>query len=318
MFKRLHRFFSSIKLAVVLVLIITVFSVIATFVPQGKSPEYYYQLVSRFAAEVVLATGMDRFFTSILFLLPVGLFFINLSVCTVTRIARQRGAAREKSVSGKMFGPDIIHIGLLVLMVGAVISFTQKREGFVYLAEGETVNLPKEYSVTLKTFEFQKYDDGRPKDWISTVTVTRNNKTVFEAYKIEVNKPLKLNGMKVYQSSFATRDFVALETPSGTQEKLAENHHVTAGSGIYFFVGTGGAERTAVFEYYEDQTLVEVYRFSKGDSFEGYTVTGITAEEVTGLHVKDDPGVVPVFIGLGIVGIGLGLTYYYRLREKQQ
>ena len=113
--RTLYLFFQSIKLVVVLLIIIAVLAAMSTIVPQGEDVQYYVNTYSPFIARLITGLDFHHLFRSILFLLPVGLFFINLTVCTVHRILKriQQGAA-------KRFGPDLIHVGILILMVAGI------------------------------------------------------------------------------------------------------------------------------------------------------------------------------------------------------
>ncbi|TFG62391.1 MAG: hypothetical protein E4H36_08110 [Spirochaetales bacterium] len=168
---KLFSFFKSVKLAIVLISIITATSILATLVPQNKDMAFYYHTYSPFFNWLIINTRFYKFFTSILFFIPAGLFFINLSTCTVDRLVRQL-----KKKGKKKFGPDILHVGLLVLLIGAVFTFAGKREGYMTLASGDKMGLPGGYLLTLKSFTFLTYENGSPKDWISTVDVEKEGK----------------------------------------------------------------------------------------------------------------------------------------------
>jgi cytochrome c biogenesis protein ResB len=119
----LDRFFRSVKLAVVLLLIIVILSIMATLIPQTQDPGLYFHAYPPLLARVVIALGFDDFFRSLLFPVPVGVFFVNLSVCAVDRLVRRsEGRAKRRR------GPDLIHVGLLVLIVGAMVSVFFRRE----------------------------------------------------------------------------------------------------------------------------------------------------------------------------------------------
>ena len=176
----LYRFFRSIRLAVVLILIIALLSIVSTLIPQGRDPAFYFHSYGAFWAQVVLTLDFDDFFHSLMFLIPVGLFFINLSVCAIDRLVN-----RERRKVRRRHGPDLIHIGLLLLIVAAMVSAPGRRESLVYMAKGEEIRLKGEYTVRLVETEYQEYEDGSPKDWISTVEVFRNDELLIPSYSIE-------------------------------------------------------------------------------------------------------------------------------------
>ena len=75
----------------------------ATLVPQRLPDSWYQAHYSSLAYTLIYALGMEEFFRSALFLVPVGIFTINLGVCAVDRFVRRahRGAPNR-------FGPDLV------------------------------------------------------------------------------------------------------------------------------------------------------------------------------------------------------------------
>ena len=61
-----------------------------------------------------------------------------------------------------------------MLIVGGMFSVVGRRESLVYMGKGDVIRLKGDYAVRLVAYEYQEYEDGRPKDWISTVEVHRN------------------------------------------------------------------------------------------------------------------------------------------------
>jgi cytochrome c biogenesis protein len=147
-------------------------------------------------ADIILALDMDEFFGSVIFLIPVSLFTVNLTACTVKRFLNQlRGGRRN-------FAPDIIHVGLMVLVLGGVFSSLSKQEGVYFLAPGETLELPEKYSFSLLEFRIERYPDGSIKDWISYIKVYSSKNILRESYPLEVNRPLRLGRYRLYQYSY--------------------------------------------------------------------------------------------------------------------
>ena len=169
--KGLYKFLKSIKLAIVLISYITITSIIATLIPQGKEAAFYAQKYGVFLSWLIQSIGFDNFFKAFLFILPSTLFFLNLGVCAVDRLVKEfRGKMKKR------FGPDIIHVGLLLLIVGSMFTFLLREEGFMYMGVGEIIKLQKKYQLYLEDYKFLIYPDGRPKDWISTLSVSDDKK----------------------------------------------------------------------------------------------------------------------------------------------
>ena len=147
--------------------------------------------VSTFSAEGT------AFFSSLGFFAIVFLFFVNLTCCTIYRFLREL-----KKKSNKNFGPDIIHGGLILFIIAALISVYSRMEGQIALVIGESAVLPGGSILTLDEFEYLHYDDGRPKDWISYLTIKDGEDTIHSRYPLRVNHPLKLKNYTLYQVSF--------------------------------------------------------------------------------------------------------------------
>jgi len=305
----LYNFFRSIRLAVVLILIIAGLSILSTLIPQGKDTAFYFHTYGAFWAQVILRLRFNEFFRSLLFLIPVGLFFINLSVCAADRLVN-----RERRKARRRHGPDLIHIGLLLLIIGAMFSVFGRREGLVYMGEGDEIRLPGEYTLRLLDYRYEEYENGRPKDWISTVEVSRDGEVLIASFPIEVNKPLKIGGINVYQTSFAREDRATLTDAQGTSRPITSGEGFEFEGAVVIFQGIEG--QAAVFEKWENHSLTEVYRIGVGERIGEYTVEALGSREVTGLKAVKDPGFIPVVIALIIASAGLTLTLIQKRKDK--
>jgi hypothetical protein len=312
----LYKFLRSVKLAVVLILAIAVLSILATLIPQRQETAFYFHTYSPLVARVVLALGFDHFFRSVPFLAPVALFFVNLSVCTVDRMAtRSRRNARRRH------GPDLIHIGLLVLIVGAMFTVFARQEATVYLAEGEQIILPGDYALRVLRFDFERYSDGRPKDWISTVEVRRGDQEVIPSFAIEVNRPLKINRVKIYQSSYADEARALLTDPDGKQYTIRSGEGFEWQGKLLLFQGVEQPSSDklgrAIFEEWQGHERVDVLRLSRGEMVGQYRVGDLSSQMVTGLKAVRDPGFLPVVIALIVVAAGLSLTLLQKRKDLE-
>ncbi len=251
------KFFSSVRLAIILLILITLASVLGTLIPQGRSAAEYtarYGSLSGFFTTLQLT----RLYRSPWYLGLLVLFALNIVVCSLTRIgAKWRKAfgpaepvdaqslmtskvknrfrlslalgeagdrvtrllrARRYRVSrdgsgGRVFllarkkrlgglGSDVVHLGLLVILAGGLISGLAGRRSDLALREGETAAVPgAAFSVRLDKFETEYYPQGGVKDWKSTVSVIENGAAVASRV-VEVNHPLTHRGVSFYQTSY--------------------------------------------------------------------------------------------------------------------
>ncbi len=310
---KLFQQLKSVRLAVGLLLYLTVFGGLATLVPQGMDTPFYEGHYSRLLAALILQTRFDRFFSSIMFLLPALLFFVNLSLCTFDRFRREL----RKRRAPRNFGPDILHLGLMILTIGAVVSFSGRQEGFVEMAVGDKVELPDGYLMTLKDFTYITYPDGRPKDWISRVDVSRNGETVREGYEIRVNNPLPVGGLKIYQVSHSAHIQAVLADREGKTFSLAQGQRLKLGDTTFFFMaveGEGPAAKAVLHASSPAGTTVT--RAGAGTRVGDAEVRDLRTIDITGLEAVSDPGNIPVFVSFVLIIFGLVLTFYRKMRDE--
>jgi hypothetical protein len=139
---------------------------------------------------------------------------------------------------------------------------------------------------------------------------------VLEAsYPIEVNRPLRLRGLKIYQSSFKREDTAQLRDPRGGLAAMHDGQYFEWQGSILYFAGI--EEGRAVFERWEGHRLAE--RLSRGASepIADYTIVALSSRELTGLKAVKDPGFVPVLAALSVVAVGLALTFIQKSRDKE-
>lgn len=120
------------------------------------------------------------------------------------------GGVRRVARSWKEIPYALIHLGLFVTLVCATLGSADKRDLEMTLHEGETVSTASTedgttyetgLSVRLDDFTMETYPNGMPKRFASDVVVKGKNGQDITAV-IEVNKPLKVDGWKMYQYGY--------------------------------------------------------------------------------------------------------------------
>lgn len=303
------KFFRSIRLAVVLIAIIIVFALLSTLVPQGRSDGEYRELFSSFVYSLITMTDINNYTKSLLFWVPLVLFILNLGVCTIDRIAK-----RMKNKAPRHIGPDLIHVGLLILCVGGITTAAARREQDFKMVPGDRMQLAGGYTMSLTNFEFIKYPDGRPKAWISTVDLEKDGKLVKKGYKIEVNRPLAVGQLKVYQMNYGSKGGMDLVDDKGHSVKLELGQGLELEDTVVGMVGgrqnegpNGGT--VANMEQWRGETHVADFDVVQGDRLGDYTIQSISpVVEYTGLRAASDPGFILVLVALILASAGLAMT----------
>jgi len=326
----IYKLFRSTKFAVVLVLYLAVTSALSTLVPQGKDLSFYYSSYSPALAWLIKTTRFYNFFKSVWFLYPLAVFFLNLLTCTTVRISKwlRRGAKNR-------FGPDIIHIGILLLMIGGILRLNGRTESMVYLREGDSTQLPGGYELYLDGFESLKYEDGRPKDWYSYVRVMNDNGYV-KASRIEVNRPLRIDRLTLYQSSFNEDFSVDIADSAGQRFTIKPGDYYFRPDSIVVFrkIITGPGDLRdeknkccpldgyAVFEELTGDAeggghkVIAVHRVAPSEKIDEFLIERLCIWEQTGLQVVEDRSIAPVLVSLILIFGGVSLTFIQKLGDK--
>jgi cytochrome c biogenesis protein len=257
MLKAVKKFFTSIKVAIVLLIILIAASILGTLIPQGRSAQEYLVRYGQLGS-LFQKLQFTRLYQSFWYIAVLALFGLNIIICTLVRlgpklrrafqprcdldpksvqvlkvkdrikIALAPGAAaqaakaelsrhhyrvREHTAAGKhcllarkriwgIFGSDVVHLGLLIILTGGIISGLAGSRGSLSLVENQTLAVPgADFSIRLDKFITEYYPDGNVKDWKSRLTVIERNQELFQK-TIEVNHPLSHRGFVFYQSGY--------------------------------------------------------------------------------------------------------------------
>jgi cytochrome c biogenesis protein len=310
-------FLTSMPLAVVLILTITILAMLSTLIPQGENPDFYTSRYPAFLSFIILATGFHHFFSSFLFFVPVVLFSLNLFTCTIERLSREL----RKKIPYR-FGPDIIHIGILVLIAGGLMSFAGRVEEFTYLGEGDTIGILDKYVLLVEKCENIRYNDGRPRDWISTISIIKDDKKIVSSFPVEVNKPLKFRGLEIIQAQYSDEPMLIVADKNGREYRWISGNMIKTDQSTILFHGINidsrdEKNRVAVFEEdFNDNTVRFIYAKPK-DMIGEYTIKELYIRDVTGLKFIIDPGFLPFIIGLILTGLGISVTFLQKILYKK-
>ena len=322
----LDRFYDtlrSVKLAIVLLAILVLLAIVGGVVPQGKPVDFYPAQFGGSIGKLIVLLGFNRVFSSIVFLITTALFAVNLTVCTFHRLTQELGKSWKK----RRHGPDILHVGILILLFGAVLTARTRTENIIELQEGQSSALPDGSTLTLTDFDFETYPDGRPKTWVSTVTVGTHTQT---QRQIKVNAPLREHGYSIYQKYWKNESEVVLLDPTGMEITLQQGMRQPTTGGFVFFMAintdenpsqtqspasllAGANQNNPVF-LVEDRGKRLVVKANEGDKVGPFIYKGTIEKSISGLSVVSDKGYPYVVAGFVLVAIGVFLTYVQKLK----
>jgi len=243
-------------------------------------------------------------------------------------------------------GVPITHLSILIILIGGIIGSLYGFKGHVEILEGSTVNqiflrtkdeeIPKpiDFSVRCDDFNITYYNlPGRKekhvKEYTSVITILENGKEVLKK-TVQVNHPLHHKGLAFYQSNYgAIHDLtlgiqwkgkkgkasfkvlegntVSVPTTDNLIRVLKYEHQVhNLGEGAQVVLFKPNQEPRP-FWLLKDFPQMDQQR---GDEFV-LTIEGITEKEYTGLSVTKDPGVWVVWIGCGLMILGLIVSFFF-------
>ena len=407
--KSFIEFFSSVKLAIVLLIIITVSSTLGTFIPQMRSPEEY---VARYGQLGNLLNGLQltRLYKSWWFVFLLFLFALNIIVCTLKRLSpklkkafKPRIAIEEKEaavlkIKEKLknslslavtkeglkkelssrhyrlretekenktfllarkrilgwFGADIVHLGLLTIIAGGIISGIGGFRRSLTFSEGSLLDVPRaEFKLRLEKFETEFYPNGAVKDWKSTLTVLEKDNPVLKKV-VEVNHPLSYKGFVFYQSGYgwnwtnpSVEIWVKKKDDSSFLKKIEmklRQRVMLEGEDIDvavlqfipdFVIGEKGQITTRSLEPNNPAAFIEGWQaeekifsgwiFARFPDFDrihseketdlAFELKNFKAGQYSVIQASRDPGVNFIWVGCTLTMVGLFFAFYWPTRE---
>jgi hypothetical protein len=312
--RRLLRALASVKLALVLLAYLAATGILASLIPQGREAAAYAASYPPLLALLIIKTGFWDFYSSALFFIPAFAFFANLCACSARRFLRE-----IRKEGPRRHGPDILHLGLILLVLGAVLGQAAKAshpdwQGFARLSKGEAVQLPDGKLLTLMSLASQRYPDGRPKDWISSVRVSKGGTLVVPSYDIRVNHPLRLGPLSIFQVSFGSERVLELVGPSGETRSLAAGESIETKDGrlMLMAVDLDSGVATASQDGPSGSKTISLKTGSKAGAF---VVAGAKELALSGLQAAYDPAYPIILAAFAIIAIGAFLTFAKRIGE---
>ncbi len=270
----------------------------------------------------------------------------KLDQINITELLKQNGwaASSKKIGNNELFlgqkgrwsrvGVYIVHTSILLIFVGAVIGHFFGFKGSVMIPEMNSTQkvfafkdagpLDLGFEVRCNSFTIEFYDNGMPKEYKSSLTVLEKGKEILTK-EIEVNSPLTYKGITFYQSSYqGYQDFLVNITDSDSGESKMfsipfQKQTTWKEKNLQFGIVNADAIGQRVvrskvwFKSGENPASTEWIDDNGQNTFNGgknnYTVS-VKQMYATGLQVAKDPGVWWVYIGCGIMLLGLYIAFF--------
>ncbi|AKG53921.1 cytochrome c-type biogenesis protein Ccs1/ResB [Dehalogenimonas sp. WBC-2] len=197
------------------------------------------------------------------------------------------------------------------------------------------------FSLHLDSFEDEYWPDGSPKDFRSQITIIENGLVVKEAL-VRVNHPLEYKGLKIFQSFYGPAVAVTVKDIDGNP--IFQDSVVFDGSlsdqGIVWPFGTFTLGDNNLFcaiissagpsdplipagelrlEFYDMDSVefLDSFPFAVGTpvEYQGLSFSADYLGQFSGFQLKEDPGLVLIWIAFALLMAGLFLVFYFPHRQ---
>ncbi len=253
-----------------------------------------------------------------------GVYIVHLSILVIFLGALIGSSAVAKKILRK---PDFAFKGSVMLPE------TQDTDVIYAFQTSEKIDLG--FTVRCDFFTIEYYANGMPKTYLSKVTVLEDGKPVTlkdgeTVHLLEVNKPLTYKGITFYQSSYQPyQDFLVRLTNKKTGVSMTKI--IPAGKQMNW--QEGGAEYGILNKKAFGESVQQIKIWFTDRQAEPSTFWVNNAQEAiikrpsaeysmtvkqlyaTGLQVTKDPGVWFVYVGCGMMLIGLYIAFFMSHRK---
>ncbi len=240
--------------------------------PQGLSESEYLSRFGDLPSRLILLLGLDRFGSSPVLLGLLLLFWINLAACTLPRLGRTLQSRRFRRI-----GPDLTHIGLLILLAATAFGAASGMSEQAALKPGEGFRLAD------RNFLLEEIARSRRNN-SEMLTETARLKlgepgSEGAAVDLRVNRPYRFGGYRILLLGIEQRRALRLRAQAGEELLFARGEGGTNGE-IRFMVSAVDSKGALV-----DLNGREV-RLSPGDDLAGLTVLGTSEIEQARFSVQ--------------------------------
>lgn len=193
MFKKI----GSLKITLGVLFILAFSSILGTLLVQGENDQFYIQKYGLKIGRIILFSGADDFFNSIYYNILLFCLALNLVGCTINSFKFILLKDRRK------LAIFLLHCGILIVFLGALISkFTKQEQRYTLFADEKVVLHDENAEIVFKEFSVEYYPGSQmPKEYRSRVELFEKG-ILKSDYSIRVNHPLRYKGFSFYQSSF--------------------------------------------------------------------------------------------------------------------
>lgn len=247
---------------------------------------------------------------------------------------RDRALYGQKGVMGRI-GPIVVHASMLLILAGAIWGgltgfFAQElipsgntfeiRNIFDIGPLGEA-QVPQDWKVKVNRFWIDYTPEGTIDQFYSDLSVVDAQGEELKRKTIHVNEPLRYQGVTLYQADWGIagvrvrfNDSPVLNVPMGPLAIdgatrlwgtwLPTNPDMTTGVSL-----VAADLQGTVLVYDMEGQLAATVRAGRSIEINGITLSLVEVVGSTGLQIKADPGIPLVYLGFGLLMVGVVMSY---------
>lgn len=202
--KKIRKVLSSMKFAIIILLVLMAASIVGSLIPQNQPREFYQANYENFG-NVITFLKFDQVYTSWWYLLIAIFLSLSIFFCIVVRVKPLIKIFKEKNFkkSSYYIGLWLLHLGLILIILFFVIGNATAYQSRVYNVKN-TYNKVEDtdLNVEILDFEILLTDDGHVDQYKSKLKFYDDEKNLLDEGEISVNHPMTVEGYQFSQASY--------------------------------------------------------------------------------------------------------------------